>query len=319
MVTVKEEKLRLYKEMVRIRLFEEEVERSMKAGYIHGTTHFCNGQEAVAVGVCSLLKEGDTITSTHRGHGHSLAFGADMNKMMAELYGKETGYCKGKGGSMHIADVSSGNLGANGVVAGGIPIAVGAALTTKMRRNKYVTVCFFGDGATNEGSFHESLNLAAIWNLPVVFICENNKYGMSSPIDQMVNIDELSKRADAYGFKGVTINGNDVEKVRETTAVAMDQARSGGGPTLIEAETYRLKGHSRSDKELYRTKSEVAEHVKRDPITQYASHLSINYPITASTFIDIKNEVKREIEDAVQFAKESDTPALSTLLEDVYA
>lgn len=305
--------------MIRIRLFEEEVERSLKAGYIHGTTHFCNGQEAVAVGVCTLLKEGDTITSTHRGHGHSLAFGADMNKMMAELYGKETGYCKGKGGSMHIADVSSGNLGANGVVAGGIPIAVGAALTTKMRKDKYVTACFFGEGATNEGSFHESLNLAAIWNLPVVFICENNKYSMSSPIEKMVKIDELSKRADAYGFRGLTIDGNNIEEVRKTTAEAIDQARRGGGPTLIEAETYRLKGHSRSDKELYRTDSEVKEQTKRDPITQYERYLTMNYPINESIFSDIRNEVMQEVTDAVQFAKESQSPALSTLLEDVYA
>lgn len=311
--------IKLYKEMVRIRMFEEEVERSMQAGYIHGTTHLCNGQEAVAVGVCSLLEAGDMITSTHRGHGHSLAFGADMKRMMAELYGKATGYCKGKGGSMHIADVSSGNLGANGIVGGGIPIAVGAALTAKMKKTNDISVCFFGDGATNEGSFHESLNLAAIWDVPVVFICENNEYGMSSPIDKMVKIEELSKRADAYGFRGVTIDGNNLEKVREEAKKAIARAREGEGPTLIEAKTYRFKGHSRSDKELYRTALEVNERQKDDPITRYKQHLLKKHKIEPSTWSNIEAEVKQEIKDAITFAKESKAPHLSTLLEDVYA
>lgn len=309
----------LYKEMLRIRLFEEAVERSMQAGYIHGTTHLCNGQEAVAVGVCSLLKKGDTITSTHRGHGHSLAFGASMKRMMAELFGKETGYCKGKGGSMHIADVKSGNLGANGVVGGGIPIAVGAALSAKMMQTDHVTVCFFGDGATNEGSFHESLNLAAIWDVPVVFICENNAYGMSSPIDKMVKIDHLAKRAEAYGFKGKTIDGNDVELVRDVAAEAISYARSGKGPTLIEAKTYRFKGHSRSDQQLYRSEAEVKTQLDNDPIRQYESKLRMHYNLDEAILSKIKTEVENEVQIAVNFAIQSKQPSLSTLLEDVYA
>ncbi len=309
----------LYQQMIRIRLFEKEVERRMKAGYIHGTTHLCNGQEAIAVGVCSLLEKGDTITSTHRGHGHSLAFGASMDKMMAELFGKVTGYCKGKGGSMHIADVSGGNLGANGVVGGGIPIAVGAALTAKMTKTDHVAICFFGDGATNEGSFHESLNLAAIWDLPVVFICENNAYGMSSPIEKMARIKHLSTRAASYGFPGITIDGNDVREVQQATRTAIERAREGKGPTLLEAKTYRYKGHSRSDKELYRSEQEVQAHKRNDPITRYKQLLRKEKNIIETEFNDIQKMVQAEVDAAVRFAINSEDPALSTLLEDVYA
>src|SRR5690625_4339374 len=243
----------LYEKMLLIRYFEKEVEYHMKHRRFHGTTHLCIGQEATAVGVCSTLKKGDKITSTHRGHGHSIAMGADVNKMMAEIFGKVTGYCKGKGGSMHIADVAGGNLGSNGIVGGSIPIAVGSALTAQLKASDHVTVCFFGDGATNEGSFHEALNLAAIWNLPVVFVCENNEYGMSSSIKQMTNIEKLSERAHSYGFPGVTIDGNDVFTVIGEANKAIHRARSGAGPTLIEAKTYRFRGHSRSDKERYRS------------------------------------------------------------------
>jgi len=309
----------LYRQMIRIRLFEKEVERRMKTGYIHGTTHLCNGQEAIAVGVCSLLEKGDTITSTHRGHGHSLAFGASMNKMMAELFGKVTGYCNGKGGSMHIADVSGGNLGANGVVGGGIPIAVGAALTAQMTKTDHVAICFFGDGATNEGSFHESLNLAAIWDLPVVFICENNAYGMSSPIEEMVRIKHLSTRAASYGFPGITIDGNDVREVQQATRTAIERAREGKGPTLLEAKTYRYKGHSRSDKELYRSEQEVQTHKRNDPITRYEQLLRKEKNIIETEFSDIQKMVQAEVDAAVRFAINSEDPALSTLLEDVYA
>ena len=311
--------MELYRQMVRIRLFEEEVERRMKAGYIHGTTHLCNGQEAIAVGVCSLLQKGDTITSTHRGHGHSLAFGASMDKMMAELFGKVTGYCKGKGGSMHIADVSAGNLGANGVVGGGIPIAVGAALTAKMTQTDHVAICFFGDGATNEGSFHESLNLAAIWDLPVLFICENNAYGMSSPIEKMVRISDLSKRATSYGMVGETIDGNDVREVQYRTKTAIDRAREGKGPTLIEAKTYRYKGHSRSDQELYRSEKEVAAHKRNDPITRYEQLLRVDKSLDEQKMIEIRQMVQAEVDAAVQFAINSEDPDISTLLQDVYA
>lgn len=310
--------IELYRQMVRIRLFEEEVERRMKTGYIHGTTHLCNGQEAIAVGVCSLLRRGDTITSTHRGHGHSLAFGARMDKMMAELFGKVTGYCKGKGGSMHIADVNAGNLGANGVVGGGIPIAVGAALTAKMTQTDHVAICFFGDGATNEGSFHESLNLAAIWDLPVLFICENNAYGMSSPIEKMVRISDLSKRATSYGIVGETIDGNDVREVQYMTKTAIERARAGKGPTLIEAKTYRYKGHSRSDQELYRSEDEVASHKRNDPIIRYEQLLQLEKMLDKQKTTEIQQMVQAEVDAAVQFAITSDDPDLSTLLRDVY-
>ncbi len=311
--------LSYYEQMIRIRYFEEEVERCMKAGFIHGTTHLCNGQEAVAVGVCSLLKDGDTITSTHRGHGHSLAFGASMNKMMAELFGKVTGYSKGKGGSMHMADVSRGNLGANGIVGGGIPIAVGAALTAQMKATDHVTVCFFGDGATNEGSFHEALNLAAIWDLPVVFVCENNAYGMSSPIEKMVCIDDLAIRARSYGFPGVTIDGNDLHAVQQTAKGAIERAREGGGPTLIEAKTYRYKGHSRSDRQVYRSQQEVKEQQKKDPITRYEYALRQELSISEADFHRIQKNVKEEVDAAVYFAIVSENPAISILTDDVYA
>src|SRR5699024_2664127 len=227
----KKEFIKLYEQMLLIRYFEEEVQRNMEKGLFHGTTHLCIGQEATAVSDCSVLKQGDKITSNHRGHGHSIAMGADINKMMAELFGKVTGYCKGKGGSMHIADVSSGNLGANGIVGGGIPIAVGAALTAQMTKTDAVTICFFGDGATNEGSFHEALNIAAIWELPVIFICENNEYGMSSPINKMTKINHLATRAHAYGFPGITVDGNDICKMQTTTEKAIERARKGHRPT----------------------------------------------------------------------------------------
>src|SRR5699024_9811487 len=219
------------------------------------------------------LSPADKITSTHRGHGHSIAKGADLKKMMAEIFGKETGYSKGKGGSLHIADVSSGHLGANGVVAAGIPIAVGSALRSQMTGANDVTLSFFGDGATNEGVFHEALNMAAIWQLPVVFFCENNQYSMSSHIDEMVNIKKLSHRAAAYGFPGVKIDGNNLSEVIQATKEAVHHARIGNGPFFIEAKTYRLNGHSKSDKEKYRTTKEVTFWQEKDPIIHYERFL----------------------------------------------
>lgn len=311
--------LHMYEKMVEIRFFEEAVFSSLQEGLIHGTTHLCIGQEAVAVGASMATKKGDKFTSTHRGHGHSIAFGASLNKMMAEMYGKETGYCKGKGGSMHIADVESGNLGANGIVGGSIPIAVGSALTSQMKGLDYVTICFFGDGATNEGSFHEALNLAAIWNLPVVFICENNKYGMSTPIDKMVKIERLSSRANAYGFTGVTIDGNDVELVYETVKEAVEQARGGMGPTLIEAKTYRYYGHSKSDKEVYRTKEEVKKEMEHDPIKRVEKKLLYENVVTIEELNHIREKILYKVERAVQFAKESEELNIAALKDDVYA
>ncbi len=315
----KQKNIERYQQMIRIRYFEEEVYRSMKQGLFHGTTHLCIGQEATAVGVCSVLKEGDKITSTHRGHGHSIAMGADLNKMMAEIFGKATGYCRGKGGSMHISDLASGNLGSNGIVGGNIPIAVGSALTAQLNESNEVTVCFFGDGATNEGSFHEALNLAAIWQLPVVFVCENNQYGMSSPIAQMTNIKNLAVRAKAYGFLGVTIDGNQLPDVIEAAETAVQRARNGEGPTLIEAKTYRISGHSKSDKQLYRSKEEVEEQRKKDPIMQFEQHLMQIGQLTEETSFEIKAAIQKEVKQATLFALESEDPSLEELFKDVYA
>lgn len=309
----------LYKQMWTIRFFEEKVDEFFAKGEIHGTTHLCVGQEASASGACAVIQDQDKITSTHRGHGHCIAKGADVNKMMAELFGRETGYCKGKGGSMHIADVEQGNLGANGIVGGGIPLAVGSALTAHMKKQDYVTLCFFGDGALNEGSFHEALNLASIWNLPIVFICENNQYGMSGPVKDMVNVKDISERAQSYGFPGVTVDGNDIVEMMNTTHEAVENARSGNGPTLIEAKTYRWKGHSKSDAKKYRTREEEKEWKDKDPIKRFAGVLIEAGIFTEEESKSLRSEAKQAVEDSVDFAKEGPMPAHEDLLNDVYA
>lgn len=315
----KERLVGLYQTMLSIRYFEEEVERSVKKGLFHGTTHLCMGQEATAVGVCSVLKQGDKMTSTHRGHGHSIAMGADMKKIMAEIFGKATGYCKGKGGSMHIADVDYGNLGSNAIVGGGIPIAVGSALTARLEGTADVTVCFFGDGATNEGSFHESLNLASIWKLPVIFVCENNEYGMSSSITKMTNIEDLSIRAKSYGIPGMTIDGNDLLEVMNITEQAVSRARNGEGPILIEAKTYRYNGHSKSDEQRYRTDEEVSKRKKKDPIQRFEKMLIQSDILEEKDIEQIKQMVIEEVEAATGFALASPEPKVEELLTDVYA
>jgi pyruvate dehydrogenase E1 component alpha subunit len=308
-----------YKTMWDIRFFEEKVDEFFAKGMIHGTTHLCVGQEASAVGSCAVLNADDKITSTHRGHGHCIAKGAEVDRMMAELFGRTTGYCKGKGGSMHIADVDKGNLGANGIVGGGIPLAVGSALTAHMKKLDYVTVCYFGDGATNEGSFHEALNLAAVWKLPVVFICENNQYGMSGPVKDMVNIEDISIRANAYGFPGVTIDGNDMIDVMNATQEAVEHARSGNGPTLIEMKTYRWKGHSKSDARLYRTREEEKEWKTKDPIKRFKDVLIKDNVFTEEDAESLKQKSKMDIENSVKFAENSPMPTSDDLLTDVYA
>lgn len=308
-----------YKQMLRIRFFEEAVLDAVKKDLFHGTTHLCIGQEATAVGACAALSATDKITSTHRGHGHSIAKGANLQKMMAEIFGKATGYSKGKGGSLHIADVSTGHLGSNGIVAAGIPIAVGSALRSQMTNADDVTLSFFGDGATNEGAFHEALNIAAIWKLPVVFFCENNQYGMSSHIDEMVAIKRLSSRADAYGFPGITIDGNNLFEVIETTKKAVEYARSGKGPFFIEAETYRLNGHSKSDKEKYRTTEEVDLWYRKDPIMRYEQYLYQKNIMNKKQAKEINQNITQEVEEALRFAIESPKPVESELYKDVYA
>ncbi|OAJ73518.1 pyruvate dehydrogenase [Brevibacillus sp. SKDU10] len=303
-----------------IRFFDEKVDEFFAKGLIHGTTHLCVGQEATAAGAIAVLQPADKITSTHRGHGHCIAKGADVNKMMAELFGRETGYCKGKGGSMHIADVEKGNLGANGIVGGGIPIAVGAALTSQMKKLGYVTISFFGDGASNEGSFHESLNMASIWKLPVIFFCENNQYGMSGPVTEMVNIENIADRSKAYGIPGVVVDGNDLLAVMNAVAEAAERARRGEGPTLIEAKTYRYKGHSKSDAKKYRTREEELDWRKnRDCIKRLQDVLIEKGLLTQEQAKEIEQQAKKEIEDAVMFAEKSPMPSLDTLEEDVYA
>lgn len=256
--------------MLEIRRFEEAVEELFSRGLLHGTMHLSIGQEAVAEGVCAALEDGDFITSTHRGHGHTLAHGADPTAMMAELLMKDTGYCRGRGGSMHIADVEQGNLGANGIVAGSMTIATGAALTQQMRRTDKIVVCFFGDGAANEGAFHESLNLASVWSLPVVFVCENNQYGMSMSQDRSTAGGSVARRADGYGMPGATADGNDVEDVFARALECAERARSGAGPSLLECVTYRYRGHSKSDRNLYRTQEEIDDwRDHRDPIERF--------------------------------------------------
>jgi len=307
------------RQMELIRRFEEGAEQAYMRGLVHGTMHLSIGQEASAVGVGINLQELDCITSTHRGHGHCIAKGAEPKYMFAEFFGKDTGYCRGRGGSMHIADVAGGNLGANGIVGGGIPIAVGAALALKQMRRPNAVACFFGDGANNEGAFHEGLNLAAIWKLPVVFVCENNKYGMSTSIERSTAVSQISTRAVAYNMPGVTVDGNCFADVAEAAHAALTRARSGGGPTLIECLTYRHRGHSKSDRNRYRSKEEIDGWIAQDPIDLFEQDL-LRHGLIAQDEIDaLAASVAREIEDAIAFANDSPAPQLSSLTDFVYA
>jgi acetoin:2,6-dichlorophenolindophenol oxidoreductase subunit alpha len=317
---ITEEKLKdLYKEMWLIRYFDEKVDQFFAKGMIHGTTHLCVGQEASAAGSIAVIGRKDKIVSTHRGHGHCISKEGDPAKMMAELFGRETGYCKGKGGSMHIADVEKGNLGANGIVGGGLPLAVGAALTSKMKKENYVVLCFFGDGASNEGSFHESVNLAAIWDLPVVFICENNQYGMSGSVKEMTRVDNIADRAGAYGIPGNIVDGNDMIEIMNTVNEAVERARAGFGPSLIEMKTYRWKGHSKSDAKKYRTREEENEWRAKDGIKRFKEVLIDAGVLTEEGAKQLQDAALQEIEEAVKFAENSPEPSLDSLLEDIYA
>ena len=305
--------------MYEIRFFEETVDDLFARGLVHGTMHLSVGQEASAVGSVFALGDEDYILSTHRGHGHCLAKGADINLMMAEFLGKETGYCRGRGGSMHIADMNGRNLGANGVVGGGIPLAVGVGLSLKMRRSDEIVMGFFGDGAANQGSFHEALNMAAIWTLPVVYVCENNQYGMSMSTTRSLKIERIAQRADSYGMPGMTVDGNDVLQVYEAATEAIHRARSGDGPTLLECVTYRWRGHSKSDQELYRTKEEKETWKKKDPIRRFRELLVSEGVISEEEASSMEEEAGRVISEAVQFAQSSPEPDVDTILEGVYA
>jgi pyruvate dehydrogenase E1 component alpha subunit len=307
------------RQMVLIRRFEEGAEQAYMRGLVHGTMHLSIGQEASAVGVGINLGAADCITSTHRGHGHCIAKGAEPKYMFAEFFGKDTGYCRGRGGSMHIADVAGGNLGANGIVGGGIPIAVGAALALKQMKKPNVVVCFFGDGANNEGAFHEGLNMAAIWKLPVVFVCENNKYGMSTSTERSTAVKKIATRALAYDMPGLTIDGNSFADVAEAAHAAIERARAGGGPALIECLTYRHRGHSKSDRNRYRTKEEIESWVERDPIVLFEQDLLKHGMIEQDEVDALVKSVEQEIEDAVTFAKDSPAPDIASLTDFVYA
>jgi TPP-dependent pyruvate/acetoin dehydrogenase alpha subunit len=319
MAVEKEKLMEMYRVMVRIRTFEERVVKEFAAGNIPGAAHLYAGEEAVAAGACANLRPDDYITSTHRGHGHLIAKGGKTDRMMAELYGRKTGYNKGKGGSMHIADMEIGILGANAIVGAGIPIAGGAALSAKMRGTNQVAICFLGDGATNTGRFHEGVNLAACWDLPVVYVIENNLYAESTAVAAVCKLAELSDRAGAYGIPGKTVDGNDVLAVYEAVGEAVTRARQGQGPTLIECKTYRHRGHFEGDPQTYKTEEEVAEWLKKDPILRFRKQLLEMSVLTEEAADKIVQEMNQEIEGAVKFAVESPFPAPEEALEDVYA
>jgi len=315
----REKLVEMYRKMFEIRSFEEKVFELYAQNMVPGTIHLYAGEEAVAVGVCSNLRKDDYITSTHRGHGHCIAKGADPKRIMAEILGKKTGYCKGKGGSMHIADFKVGMLGATAVVGAGIPIAMGAGLSIKLRGTDQVVACFFGEGASNQGTFHEGINMAAIWKLPVIFVCENNLYAMGTRQSRVMLIENIADRAASYGIPGVTVDGNDVLAVYEAAREAVERARGGEGPTLIECKTYRHKGHSRVDPAKYRPKEEVEEWLRKDPIKRLREKLLQTNVLAEEEIQRVEEEVSAEIEEAVKFAVESPYPAPEEALEDVYA
>lgn len=308
----------MYKKMLQVRYFEEKVAFFFSLGKVHGTTHLYLGEEATGVGACAALADTDLITSTHRGHGHCIGKGIDLNRMMAEFLGKESGYCKGRGGSMHIADLSQGNLGANGVVAGGIPIAVGAGLTTTMKNLDRIVLCFFGDGATNQGVFHESLNLASIWKLPIVFLCENNQYGMSMNWRKAMNVDDIAVRGLSYGMSSKTVDGNDILAVYKAVLEAKEFVRK-HGPFLLVCNTYRILGHSKSDANRYRTREEIEQWKEKCPIKRMKTFLEENDLFTTAQLDKIESQAKEDIEAAVKYAEESAYPSFATILDDVYA
>ncbi|RLI43021.1 pyruvate dehydrogenase (acetyl-transferring) E1 component subunit alpha [Candidatus Bathyarchaeota archaeon] len=315
----REKLVEMYRKMFEIRSFEEKVFELYAQNMVPGTIHLYAGEEAVAVGVCSNLRKDDYITSTHRGHGHCIAKGADPKRIMAEILGKKTGYCKGKGGSMHIADFKVGMLGATAVVGAGIPIAMGAGLSIKLRGTDQVVACFFGEGASNQGTFHEGINMAAIWKLPVIFVCENNLYAMGTRQSRVMLIENIADRAASYGIPGVTVDGNDVLAVYEAAREVVERARKGEGPTLIECKTYRHKGHSRVDPAKYRPKEEVEEWLRKDPIKRLREKLLQTNVLAEEEIQRVEGEVSAEIEEAVKFAVESPYPAPEEALEDVYA
>lgn len=310
--------LSLYEIMQKIRKFEQAAEQLFLEGKLPGFIHLYIGEEAIATGIMAALNNDDYITSTHRGHGHMIAKGGDINLMMAELYGKKTGYCKGKGGSMHIADFSIGVLGANGVVGGGLPIAVGAGLGIKMKGTSQVAVAFFGDGASNTGAFHESLNFASIFSLPIIFVNENNQYASTASKQEMTAIENISDRAVSYSMPGITIDGNDVLSVYETAKIAIERARTQKGPSLIEAKTYRLKGHFVGDPTKYREQSEVEKFWEKEPINRFETQLMEWKVLNKENIDKINKKLDRQINEAINFSEKSPEPLPEEALADLF-
>jgi len=313
----KEEVLALFRTMVRIREFEETAAKLFLDGNLVGFLHLYSGEEAVATGVCACLRDDDCITSTHRGHGHCIAKGADTARMMAELYGKVDGYSKGKGGSMHIADISKGIIGANGIVGAGIPIAAGVAFAQLYKESDSVTVAFFGDGASNRGTFHEAINMAAALNLPAIFVCENNQFGMSTPFTYHSKNKTISQRAAAYDIPGVTVDGNDPIAVRDAASEAVALARSGGGPSLIECLTWRHYGHFLGDAARYKAPEDEKAWRKKDPIPVFEKRLLKDGVANADEIKSIKSDITDEIQRAVVFAQQSPFPEIDVMYEDL--
>lgn len=316
----KDKLLHMHKLMLDIRNFDNKVNQMVRKGKVPGMTHFSVGEEAANVGAIAAIGQGDLVTSNHRGHGQSIALEIDLNGMMAEIMGKATGTCKGKGGSMHIADLDNGNLGANGIVGGGMGMAIGAALTQKMKKTGKIVLCCFGDGACNEGTFHETLNMASIWKLPVIFYSINNLYGISTPIKSVINIDYNYQRASAYGIPGYLIeDGNNVLDVYKKFEEIVKYVRDGNGPVLVESLTYRWFGHSTSDPGKYRTKEEVDEWKKKDPLVQFKNYLIENKIATEEELNKMDAKSKETVEDSVKFAQSSPEPSLKSAFEDIFA
>jgi TPP-dependent pyruvate/acetoin dehydrogenase alpha subunit len=310
--------LKILEDMERVKKFETKIVECFAKGIVVGSIHVCFGQEAICVGACAALDKTDYIVATHRGHGQCICKGAKTGRMFAELCGKETGYCRGKSGSMHVVDTSSGILGANGIVGAGLPIATGSGLASKVNNTSEVTLVFFGDGASNQGTFHESINMAAAWKLPVVYLCENNEYGISTNIQMVTNTTNLSVRAKAYDIPGVTVDGNDVLAVYEAVKEAVDYARAGNGPSLIECKTYRIRGHFEGDPDSYRLKEITEAWKEKDPIKLYRQFL-LETGVSQAEIDTIDREITAEIEAAYTFAINSPYPDVSETVKDVYS
>ena len=311
--------LKLLKQMIEIRKFEDKVMELLAKNIAEGGSHLYAGMEATGVGAISVLREDDYITSTHRGHGHAIAKDGDLKTLMAEILGKRTGVCKGKGGSLHLADLSKGNLGANGIVGGGIGIATGAGLSIKMQKQDKVVICFFGDGATNNGIFFECLNMASLWKLPVIYLCENNKYGMSVSVERASSVKDLTKKALAFGIPSESVDGQDVLAVREVVGKWVENARKGNGPAFIVSNTYRYYGHSRSDPRIYRTREEEKFWRERDPILIFSSKMKEMGILTEEEIKEIDKLTDKEIEEATEYAINSPDPEPEELYTDLYA